>query len=286
MSDFLVFLAQALRYSSETYNGISPIPWPLLLVALMPLYTMSLSSAIWWLRGNVWPVRCAYPITVKKHACLRTVAGEWRRCHDHRVRRTRRTDGHTIEPDLRRWQTVTKAGQITEHDKAGRGVVRLHGSTSSLLYRRGYARPQEDVRHFWPTWLRENRERWNTTKQRARAIWQAPRAWRTVLWSGTTPAIQGVADKLPIVIHATRMSIYTVSSGLLTVVIAVVLPNSVSSYVDYAAGASFMLTWGVLKEGVWLAEPTWLRRALKDTLRWLWPFVIFGVLLGPFVQNH
>lgn len=286
MSDFLVAVAQTLRYSSENLNRITVLPWPIFVFLFLPLYAMVLSTSIWLLRGRAWPVACAYPVTIRAHSCRNNATGEWSRCHVHRRERTRRTDGHSIIPDLRRWQTVNRAGVVSEReDVVGRGLVRLHGSASTLLYRRGFARWPKDVVRFAPTWWSETKESWRTTRRRLSSIWHSPGAWRSILWP-TAPPVEGVADQLPVVIRATRCSIYNVIAGLVLVCVAVFVPAPHDGYLDYMAGVCFMFTWGVLKEGVWLAEPAWLRRAAKDTWGWFWPFLIFGVVVGGLAQNN
>jgi len=53
MSDFLVFLAQALTRGGRFLDGLTPMPWPLLLAVLLPVYATGLSVMIWLLRQGV-----------------------------------------------------------------------------------------------------------------------------------------------------------------------------------------------------------------------------------------
>lgn len=284
MADFLVFLAQALSTSGRWLSRAAPVPWPLLIAALLPAYVAALSIAIWWMRGQAWQVRCAYPNTTKGHSCRNVVAGEWRRCHHHRGRRRRRTDQHVVVPGLRRWQTVTRSGQVSSRDdEMGRGLLRLNGRVSTLLYRRGFARPPGDVRRILPAWWREVLELARVAQQRLHALRAAPRGWRTILWP-TPPQVGGVAERLPVVIRATRASLYMVAAGLLLVTITVVLPSRAAQCVNYASALSFVCTWAVLKQGVWLAEDRWMRLAARDSWRWAWPFLLFSVLGGAALQ--
>ncbi|WP_181063393.1 hypothetical protein [Nocardia nova] len=38
---------------------MSPIPWPLWIGGLFPVYVTVVSVLFWFLRGSVWPVQCA-----------------------------------------------------------------------------------------------------------------------------------------------------------------------------------------------------------------------------------
>lgn len=284
MGDFLVFLAQALRAFGEWLSSRTQVPWPLVVGALLPVYAAGLSASIWWMRGRCWPVLCAYPSTTKGHACRNRVTGEWRRCHHHRRSRRRRTDQHTVVPELRRWQSVSRQGQVgTRADEVGRGLLLMNGRMSTLLYRRGFARPPTDVLRFVPVWWRESVELMRVARLRLQQVRDAPGRWRAILWS-TPPSVGVVSDRLPVVIRATRFSVYAVAAGLLLVVTGVLLPPAAAPYADYCAAACFFITWAVLKQGVWLAEPAWLRLAGRDAWRWGWPFVAFAVVGGTFLR--
>jgi hypothetical protein len=284
MADFLVFLAQSLSIFGRRLSSASPVPWPLLIAALLPAYVAVLSTVIWWMRGRIWQVRCAYPNTTRGHACRNPVIGEWSRCHHHRGRRQRRTDQHVVVPELRRWETVTRSGHVSSRDdEVGRGVLRMNGRASTLLYRRGFARPPMDVRRILPAWWREVLELARVAQRRLRALRDTPRRWRTVLWPAP-PQVAGVADRLPIVIRATRASVYTVAAGLVFVLLAATLPQAATQYVNYGSALFFVSAWAILKQGVWLADDEWMRLAAKDTWRWAWPFLLFSVIGGMALQ--
>jgi hypothetical protein len=197
----------------------------------------------------------------------------------HRRRWQRRTDGHLVATGLRRWQTLNRSGQIVDrHGVIGRGLVRLNGKSSTLLFKRGFARPPSDVLRYLPTWWRENQELGRDIGARLQEIRLTPGSWRTVLWPSKT--VEGVADRLSIVIPATRASIYSVTVGLVVVVIAVLLPPAVAEYINYVAALCFVVTWAVLKEGILQADARWLSLAARDTWNWAWPFLAFSVLGG------
>lgn len=284
MADFLVFLAQALSAFGAKLSSAAPVPWPLLIAAMLPVYVALLSVVVWWMRGRAWRVRCAYPNTTSGHPCRNIVIGEWRRCHHHRGRRQRRTDQHVVVPGLRRWQTVTRSGQVSSRsDQMGRGLLRMKGRGSTLLYRRGFARPPGDVIRILPAWSREVLELVRVARRRLQAVHATPQHWRAILWPAA-PLVGGVADRLPVVIRATRASLYTVATGLLLVAITVALPAAAKQYANYASALFFVCTWALLKQGVWLAESQWLRLAAKDSWRWAWPFLLFSVLGGTALQ--
>lgn len=177
-------------------------------------------------------------------------------------------------------ETVTRSGQILgRDDEVGRGLLRMNGRASTLLYRRGFARPPSDVARFLPSWWREARELARVAQSRIRGLRASPGRWRALLWP-TSPQVGGVADRLPVVIRATRASLYAVSVGLLLVTVTTVLPRKVTEYVNYAATFCFVGTWAVLKQGVWLADDRWASLAAKDTGRWAWPFLLFSVVGG------
>ena len=286
MNDFLVFLGGFLRLFGlfgKRLSDITPIPWPLWIALLLPLYTAGLSLLIWSWRGRLWRVTCAYPVTTRGHPCRNRVPGEWSRCHLHRRTWRRSTDGHVVTTGLRRWQTLTRSGQVIERrDVMGRGLVRLNGQTSTLLFRRGYARPPTDVLRYLPTWWRESREQWRDVQARLHEIRMTPSSWRAVFWPVRT--IEGVADRLSIVVPATRASIYAIALGLFVVVIAVISPSTVAEYVNYVAALCFVVTWAVLKEGVLQADAKWRSLAAKDVWNWAWPFLSFSVLGGLVVR--
>jgi hypothetical protein len=103
MGDFVVFLAQALGAASSWLQARSPLPWPLLILALLPVFAAVLNVWVWIMRGRVWRVPCGYQ-TVRGRPCRNRVAGEWRRCHVHGRAWRRSSDQHEVNPRLRRWQ--------------------------------------------------------------------------------------------------------------------------------------------------------------------------------------
>ena len=63
MNDYVSLLPSTLQWVAQLLTGVSPIPWPLWLGGLFPVYVAIVSVLVWFLRGTVWPVRCSYPVT-------------------------------------------------------------------------------------------------------------------------------------------------------------------------------------------------------------------------------
>lgn len=285
MTDFLVFLAQSLSIFSRWLGARTPVPWPLMLATLFPFFAATLSIWVWWLRGTAWPLRCDYPVTVRKHPCRNVVTGEWFRCRVHNKRWTRRTDRHVVEAKLRRWETVDRAGAVADRpDVVGRGFVRLSSQQSTLLYRRGFARPPGDVIRFIPNWYRIVRSRWRRLRVVASELRGERWSWRRLLDPGKSSDTHPVvSDVVPRVIHATRAALLSVAAGLILVAAAELAKGDIRSFLQYMAALCFVCTWAVMKDGIWAAEPNWPALAWRSTCRWAIPFFIFSVTGGIFV---
>jgi hypothetical protein len=285
MGDFLTFLAQALGVFSRWLGDRSPVPWPLLLAALFPVFAGGLSVWIWWLRGSAWPLFCDYPLTVRKHPCRNVAVGEWRRCRVHNKRWRRRTDRHMIEARLRRWQTVDRSGTVVDRQGVvGRGFVRLSSHQSTLLYRRGFARPPGDVVRFLPTWYHAVRSQWSHLQEAWREVRTERWTWRRLLGVEKPPEVhQAVSGNLTEVIRATRIALGSFAVGLVSVGIAELLGTGGRTFLQYTAALLFVCTWAVTKEGIWAAEPRWSALAWRTTCRWAIPFFVFSVLGGSIV---
>jgi hypothetical protein len=100
MNDYLLLLPTTLARIAERLDRVSPIPWPFWIGGLFPLYLAALSVVLWFMRGAVWPVRCAYPVTSRKRDCRSVVAGEWRGCRHHN-RSVSYWFGHTVNHRIR-----------------------------------------------------------------------------------------------------------------------------------------------------------------------------------------
>jgi hypothetical protein len=287
MGDFLTFLAQSLGVFSRWMSSRSPVPWPLTLAVLFPAFAASMSTWIWWMRGTAWPLYCDYPVTVKKYPCRNVVTGEWFRCRVHNLRWTRRTDRHVVEASLRRWQTVDRTGAVVDRPNVvGRGFIRLSSNQSTLLYRKGFARPPMDVIRFLPAWYRAASGQWHRLVEVWRELRSGQWSWRRLVGVEKSPEIRpALAGTLPGVIGATRVALLLCASGLLAVGVAELLGTGARTALQYAAALSFVATWAVLKEGIWLAEPRWSALAIRTTWRWALPFFAFSVIGGNLVPS-
>jgi hypothetical protein len=78
--DFVADLVELFVKSLEAFaiflERISPVPWPLGIAILFPLFMACLDVAVWLLRGTALPVRCDYPVTTRGHPCQNQVLGE------------------------------------------------------------------------------------------------------------------------------------------------------------------------------------------------------------------
>ncbi|MGH8896775.1 MAG: hypothetical protein ACRDZ4_07065, partial [Egibacteraceae bacterium] len=67
MADPAYYFARALYVFGIFLENISPVPWPLVIAALLPFYTIVLDIFIWWRRGTLWRLLCNYPNTTTGH---------------------------------------------------------------------------------------------------------------------------------------------------------------------------------------------------------------------------
>jgi hypothetical protein len=129
------------------------VAWPVLFVALFQAFLSVVHALQWYARGMFLRLACDYPLTTSKRnsSCKNKTLGEWHRCHQHRHRWQRLTDGHVVDPDLRRWQTIGRDGVRMERvDRYGEGMIRTRSRTIGVLYYRGYARWPSDVKRLVP----------------------------------------------------------------------------------------------------------------------------------------
>jgi hypothetical protein len=85
------------------------VAWPVLFVALSQAFLSVVNVLQWYARGMLLRISCDYPLTTSKRSspCKNPTLGEWHRCHQHRHRWQRLTDGHVVDPDLPRWLRIT-----------------------------------------------------------------------------------------------------------------------------------------------------------------------------------
>jgi hypothetical protein len=250
--------------------------WPIGFLVVFQLLATVLNVFVWWWRGTVWPVDCAYPRTTTKgrKPCRNRVLGEWRRCQLHRRHWQRRTDSHAVNPTLRRWETIGRGGIVAERtDAEGSGVVRQRSNLIGVLYYKGFARPPRDVARLIPQLVRDYRRRLGEI----RAALQLRRAGRRR--EAPRPKIAGASHVMPAVVHCTRFVLIVLGAALALEVVAVVLgvaaPSQAAGRVPFEYGAAFLLflagsafRGGILgrrrKPGTWEPHVDWLPRAWRE----------------------
>ena len=162
------------------------------------------------LRGRGFRLCCGYYPTVERKRCLSKVFGEWYKCHEHDHVWIRKTDGHQVDPNQRRWETQVE-GEYVALDVQGRGFLSMRSHRDTLLYCQGFARWPEDV--FKATVLADYKRRlvnrWSQLKSLGiRGLFDAiDRSARLI---ATSP-------DLPTVIRATRLTLVMAILGLVLV---------------------------------------------------------------------
>jgi hypothetical protein len=153
MNDYLSTLPSTLQRISQSLNDLTGVPWPLWLGGLFPIYLGALSVTVWVLRGTVWPVRCAYPITKRRYPCRNPVGGEWYRCGTHRKERYHKSvgrGGHVVDTKIPRWQQVDRNGNLVDKPAIGVGFIRTRPAGHTLLYEHGYTRTPRNMFSILP----------------------------------------------------------------------------------------------------------------------------------------
>jgi hypothetical protein len=139
------------------------VAWPVLFVFLFQVFLSIVHVFQWYARGMLLRINCDYPITTSKESdpCKNKTLGEWHRCHKHRHRWQRLTDGHVVDPDLPRWQTIGPGGiRIERPDRYGEVTLRARSRRIGVLYHRGYARRPSEVKRLVPELIADYRNRW------------------------------------------------------------------------------------------------------------------------------
>lgn len=269
MKDYLSLLPSTLQWISELLDSISPIPWPLWIGLLLPLYLGFLTISVWFLRGNLLPVRCEYPRTQRGGPCRKWVAGEWRRCgwHNHMVRYKY---GHTVKPHLRRWQTLTRSNQIVDVEQRGVGILRLRPRGRALLYHNGYVRKPTDVAEDMWDYLRTALDR----LRRARLFHPDP---SEIPEANQGPV--GTSEKLLSIVMATRFSVSFGSAALLVTILAVLFDGQAQSNLQWLATLAFVLAWASAYAGIFQARDDWRSGACIKAARW-WAMIFVPVAIA------
>lgn len=279
-ADLLHLLVEALVLFSLSMDRWLHIPWPIPIAILFVPFTAALSVVVWWIRGMVIPVACGYPTTRKGQRCRRLAAGEWHKCWQHAREWRRRTDRHTVDPSLRRWQVVGSRGPEDDPTLRGYGFLRTNSRREGLLYHQGFARPPREVFRLVPQVVYDLWRRVRTLSRELRTL-----GWRGLLVSRPYATTLGVATILPSVIWATRITLLLVAGGLGGVVISVPLPEVPRALVEYVATFLLIGAVNVIRFGVVGAKPRWVGPAVRQAARWILGLSViaaFGGLLSLF----
>jgi hypothetical protein len=225
------------------------VAWPIFLAVLLQLLVVLLSIFVWWSRGTIWPIACAYPrTTTGKGPCRNRVLGEWRRCRLHRQRWQRRSDRHLVDPNLRRWQTIRRGKVVEAEQLQGSGFLRTRSEVIGVLYYRGFARPPRDVARLVPLLAGEYRRRLAQLRDALRRPRPAS--------SPTDTGRAGGSLVLEDTIEATRLVVGLLVIGLAFIGVAIVLrqraPTAEASRATMEYSAVFFLYFAVVmfKNGI------------------------------------
>lgn len=282
MADPFNYFVQALYIFGVFLEQVSPIPWPLGIAAFLPAYGLFLDIFVWWMRGTLWPLPCNYPNTTTGYPCRIGTVGEWHRCYRHNYIRRRKTDGHTVNPHVKRWQDITTEGEIVERKAvSGAGFLRVRSRGVRLLLHEGYAKPPRYLIHSFPAFWRCMRNEWEDFRRRLKKI---NFRWRDLLRPSATPAQLDVSDRLPAAIKATRFTLLFAALGLTLVIVAVSLRGnakySIIILIEYISMVMFVAAWAVARKGIWGERSDWLYEARWETAKTCILFVFFAGLAG------
>ena len=260
MNDYLSLLPSTLQWVSNRLGSVSKVPWPLWIGGLLPIYVAILSVLLWFWRGRMWLVHCAYPRTSKGWECRNWVPGEWSRCRHHNARRDYRF-GHSVNPDIRRWQTFGRGDVIVDRPERGFGMLRLRPSGATLLYQQGYARPPMGVVRLLPSVARSA---WRRIRQaRIRQLPEGPAPAAAAAGARTD-----VAEGLDRVVAATRFATAAFAIAIVLTALAVLLDGAPQTVLQYLATLGFVLAWAATHSGIYGRSETWLRGACVKSLKW------------------
>lgn len=260
MNDYLSLIPSTLEWVSKRLDSVSPIPWPLWIGLLFPLYLGIVFISVWILRGRVWPVRCAYAKTSRNRPCQEWVPGEWYRCRHHNSRRSYKY-GHTVLVELKRWQRVTRGGQVLDSEFHSPGLLRTRPRGATLLYHNGFSRDPVDVLHLVPSFIKR--------------IWERARAMRLgvkrepVAASVTEEAseIDGAAG-VEYIAHATRFCLIAVLLGLTLSGVALLTDGGWKAAIQWIATLAIVCAWAGTSAGIYQRQEQWLRGAVAKSAKW------------------
>ncbi len=259
-------MGQLFSIFARWLDTVSPIPWPLILAFLFLPFMVILRVALWILRGRVWPVTCKYYHTQQARLdkpCRTPVPGEWKYCRHHKKPGRRMSDGHVIL-DIPRWQQKARNGQYVDRaDIRGVGFISLMSSRETFLFYKGIAKRP---RLLWRR-RRELLASWRAGARRFRTLRPRDLIPRR---SSAEEAPIGVADRMPRVVRATRLTLVAFASGLVLVGASVISAGGWRVGYQYAAATAFVLAWQAIRFGVWkdpAEEKHWVRATLIGTTK-------------------
>ncbi|SEC39079.1 hypothetical protein SAMN04489729_1457 [Amycolatopsis lurida] len=267
MNDYLSLLPSTLQWVSNQLGSVSAVPWPLWIGLLFPIYVAAISIVVWFLRGR-WLVHCAYPKTSRGWECRNWVPGEWSRCRHHNSRRSYRF-GHSVNPNIRRWQTFGQGNVIIDRPEHGVGMLRLRPAGATLLYQRGYPRPPLSVLQQLPA---AAAAAWRRIRQ---ARLKEPVDDRQVE-RGIGSTRTDVAEGLERVVAATRFAMVAFIAAIALTAVAVLLDGTAQTVLQYLATLGFVLAWAATSSGICSRSSNWLRGACLKSLKW-WFFIFVPV---------
>lgn len=260
MNDYLSLIPSTLEWISKQLDSVSPIPWPLWIGLLFPIYVGFVFTSVWVLRGRVWPVRCAYAKTSRNRPCQEWVPGEWYRCRHHNKLRTYRY-GHTVLLDLKRWQKVTKDGRVIDSEFHSPGLLRTRPQGSTLLYHNGFSRDPVDVIRLVP--------------DHGKKLWQRAREMRLgIKKMKVSPSIadecaevEGTAG-LERITNATRFSFVSVLVGLALSGVALMADGGWKAGIQWLATLAIVTAWAGTTAGIYQRQELWFRGAVWKSTKW------------------
>lgn len=259
-----------MQWVSQSLGRISPIPWPLWLGSLFPLYAAVFSIFLWSMRGTTWPVRCIHPDTVKKRPCEQWVAGEWYRCRYHNQPHLYRHG--RVDTSIRRWQgrSADRNRAVVDLPATGQGIWRRRPPGIALFYQNGYVRTPGDVIRIAPFCIRRTVQRLSAVRLRLAGGSDS---------DSVAPALaarNALADKLDIVSAATRFAAVSFGAGLLLTLVSVVVSDIWVPVAQWLATLGFVVAWAAISSGVYLREELWLGRACMKSFKW-WAYIFVPV---------
>lgn len=283
MTDVSELLGQLLVICATWLDSVSPIPWPLILGLLFLPFAAALRVALWILRGRVWPVACKYYHTQQSRSdkpCRTIVPGEWKYCRHHKKPGRVMSDKHEVIK-IPRWQEKTRSGQFVDRaDIRGVGFVSLLSNRETFLFYKGVAKRPLHVLTRWRELGLSWRDGWRQIRKlRPRDIIRRRPS------STATPS--GVADRMPRVVRATRLTLGSFALALGLVGASVISDGGWRVGYQYGAVAAFILSWAAIRFGVWKNpedEERWLRAALVDTGKAMVVLLFFALAGGLVAQ--